>query len=90
MHVYTKTYQPKQKTQKQYNTKKALSEEETLTCDIGGVMQPKIGNRHFHAFSFYYDRAIDMGLMTGEDSILKPGNFKTAAAEVCIFFSLLL
>ena len=46
-------------------------------------MQPKVGNRHFHAFSFYYDRAIDMGLMKGEDSVLKPGDFKSEAEKVC-------
>jgi hypothetical protein len=32
-------------------------------CAIKGTPQPKVGQRDFHAFSFYYDRAIDGGLM---------------------------
>lgn len=62
----------------------ALDLEDTMTCKIGGVMQPKVDSREFHAFSFYYDRAIDMGLMSGENHVLTPEAFKNSAEKVCV------
>ena len=32
-------------------------------CAFLGVPQPTVALRQFHAFSFYYDRALDMGLL---------------------------
>lgn len=58
---------------------------EVDVCAIAGVPQPHVWSRHFHAFSFYFDRAVDVGLLkeTDVDPSLEPRDYKEAARRVC-------
>eukprot|EP00124_Ichthyophonus_hoferi_P000626 Ihof_evm19s24 gene=Ihof_evmTU19s24 len=54
-------------------------------CAIKGVPQPSVTSRDFHAFSYYYDRAVDVGLVkeTDLDPVLNPRHYKNTAKKVC-------
>eukprot|EP01134_Creolimax_fragrantissima_P007706 CFRG7706T1 len=55
------------------------------SCAIAGIPQPDIAGRDFHAFSFYYDRGIDAGLLDddSEHQTLTPNDYRKVAEQIC-------